>query len=251
MNVLIGVVLGGLLLAILERNHIGIVATVTSGSGSAPGLITPPPLGGYGQIAVGGSMVDDIGTHEGLQLAGNALNAVPVVGPALSQAFDAIAGGLLKAHEQRKREAVDENSASAKGVAQVDQAIAAAFNNLNAGRITPAQAAYLLDQGWAQYWGIVGNHIQPGRNGCQNGTALPAYTGGGVGSLQSIAYTGCSANNPQQYGAACCIGMTLKAAIANAKWALVNRGRAAPIPKIYANKYGFPGRANYTVVYNS
>jgi hypothetical protein len=248
MNVLIGVVIGGVLLALLEGRHQSITATI-SADGSIVPRLQPPQLIPQ-QVMVGSTAVDGAalgigiqGAEMGLESVKSIASAVPIVGSIIG----AIGGALLAAHAQRAHEATDENSAVTKAVAQVDQTIAAAFNNLNDRKITPAQAKGLLNQAWAWYWSIIGTHIQPDRNGCKNGAANIPISGGPT--LNPDTYHGCPPKAFADWGAACCIGSAIKASLANCIWAVDHPRQSAPVVTLYGSKYGFPGRAGYRVVY--
>jgi hypothetical protein len=119
---------------------------------------------------------------------GVAAQAVPVVGTIIG-AVAAITAALLAAHEQRKKQATDENSAMNLGVAGYDKGmrmINAAYNNRS---IDTPSAIQLLQTIMPMYWQEVNAHIQPGRNGCYGGANCPAWHG-------------CNGD----IGAACCVG---------------------------------------------
>jgi hypothetical protein len=255
MNLIFLAIGGVILYAVLESKHQGISASFSVGS--TPPRVLPPRPGAV--MLPNGSVVDayagagiGIGVQAGEQIAksfiqaGSQLaNAIPIIGSVIG----AVLGGLEAAHQKRIKEATDENTAVLGAVKQVDQVIAVAFNKANSGEISPSQAAAIIDRGWEMYWEIIGNHVQPGRNGCENGSKIPDYAG--AGSIHAGAYFGCpdSGNFMSDWGSACCIGSTVKASLANCKWALQHPGQSAPIFKIFANKYGFPGRASYRVQY--
>lgn len=251
--------LGGVVVfTVLEKRHQGISASLSISPDApriAPPTIQPALLPSGSFIDTHASQLTSAGISAGEQVGedfaqagSNIAKAIPIVGTVIG----AIAGSLLAAHQRRKAEATDENSAMAKGVADVDQHIAAAFNYLNAGRISESQALALLDQAWANYWDIVVPHIQPGRNGCNSGRSIPPYRGGGVGSggftgTTQNAYYGCGTR--KDWGAGCCAGNVLNASLQNCRWAIANPGKPAPVFKLFADKYGFPGRDAYQVIY--
>jgi len=203
--------------------------------GSSQATSVPPPQGTI--IAPQASNAQTEATA--ISGVSKVLNAVPVVGTVLGSAFNAISGNLLAASEQRRKLAINENSAVAAAVPGWDQAmtqIQLAYNN---GTITATQAQQLVDAAWSNYWNEVSPVIQPGRNGCQSGsvTQIPSNTCAG------------------SWGAACCVGyanllkggQSIKAAIA----ATENSGKQAiaSIPQVFASKYGGINRPGYTLTF--
>jgi hypothetical protein len=104
-----------------------------------------------------------------------------------------IAGALLAAHQQRMKQAQDENSAVNLGVQGYDQGMRQVNAAYNSRRIDAAGAISLVRQVMANYWALVSPRIQPGRNGCGSGGACPPWPSTGNGCSGSI-------------GAACCVG---------------------------------------------
>jgi hypothetical protein len=123
---------------------------------------------------------------------GVAANAVPIVGQAVAVTA-AIAAALLAAHEQRKKQAQSENAAMNLGVAGWDSGLRQVNAAFNARQITASDAIAFVQSIMQMYWQEVGPHIQPGRNGCANGSACPPWPASGNGCSGSI-------------GAACCVG---------------------------------------------
>lgn len=179
--------------------------------------------------------------------------AVPVVGGVIA-GVAAIASAFLAASAKRAAEAKDENSAVALAVQHVDQSLQQLFQAANAGQVSAADASGLCDAIWSQYWQICTPHIQPGRNGCQSGNAIP--TGQGVvgkgACSQAGTYYGCPNSGTQNssWGAACCIGSTIKQSLANCKAVFAAGGGDAGICQLFASKYGFPGRPAYWLTYS-
>lgn len=170
--------------------------------------------------------------------------AIPVVGGIIA-AVGAIAGSLLAASQKRAAEAKDENSAVTSAVQHVDQALAQIFQAANSGQIDASGAIQLLAQVKQQYWAICTPHIQPGRNGCQSGMAIPSRPADGA--CGSNAYQGC---NNSSWGASCCVGSVIHKSLENAALVLQNpQGGTVKVCKLFASKYGFPGREAYTITY--
>lgn len=174
------------------------------------------------------------------------LAAIPVVGQAISQAFNLIAGGLIQASAKRRAQAVNENQAVAAAVPGWDAAIQQIVQGYNNGSLSASQVEQLIDMAWANYWSEVGNQIQPGRNGCQSGTLSKAQV-----DAQFPGNKQCS----DSFGAACCVGY---ADLANANTNLVyavhqadQTGKPSPavIPQVFASKYGGTSRPGYTVTF--
>lgn len=181
-----------------------------------------------------------------LKVGGEFAKSIPFIGAAVAIA-SLIAGGLLAASAKRAQQARTENAATNSGVAHFDDAVTQIFNALNAGQIGPNDAITLFAPVYQQYWSIVSPQIQPGRNGCKNGSAIPQMQGGGVGHGDKNMYFGCGTK--ADWGAACCVGSVIKASIANAIWAIQNPGQQATIPKVFASKYGSAAREGYHVLY--
>src|SRR5260370_37166577 len=112
MNLLGALVIGALVLASLESRHQNLTASLSVGTAPIP----PPPYppGEQLQMPVGGSFVDSIGAQKDLQLAANAANAIPVVGPFVSQAIKEIGGLLLGAKQEKTKDASEGNSAGSQ-----------------------------------------------------------------------------------------------------------------------------------------
>lgn len=169
--------------------------------------------------------------------------AVPIVGGIIA-AVGAIAGSLLAASAKRAAEAKDENSAVTSAVQHVDQGLQQVFSAANAGTIDANGALQLLDQIKQQYWQIVGPHVQPGRNGCQSGAAIPSRPADNT--CGSIAYQGC---NNSSWGAGCCVASVIYKSLDNAAFVLQQGGGTVKVCKLFPSKYGFPGREAYTITY--
>lgn len=172
------------------------------------------------------------------------LNAVPVVGPILSQVFGEIKNSLFAASAKRAKEAQDENSALRIGVPGVDDGIAQVATAYNNGSLNGDQAIQLINQVRQNYWDEMTPHIQPGRNGCASGAA--DYATLAVGGK----FNWCGGS----WGAACCVGYAdlepgiydLRIAINNAE---KNSGQSfsAKFPTVNASKYGGVNRPGYTI----
>jgi hypothetical protein len=227
----------GLLYLLVEGAHANMAATV-------PRTIATDPT-------VGSTIAEE--GQAGSSVA-QAANAIPVAGPIISTAINAILGPLLGASKARAQAATNENAAVAGLIPQFDQQIAAIFAAVNNGTLTPAQASTAMDQVIAAYWVNVTPHIQAGRNGCNSGASMPSFTGSNAGAQQGGAcgvngYYGCTGMS--SWGAACCVGSTLMASVANLKWLLAQpAGGSAQVCQIIGNaKYGGASRAGYRVSY--
>src|SRR5438270_721026 len=115
MNVLIGLVIGGVLLAVLEQRHqsIGAIASLRVGNGSAP----PDPYAQYpDQTQIGCSVVDTLDKQglQAVQTGANALKNVSSAIPIIGGLVAAAASTLLAAHTARLQHATSENQAVAK-----------------------------------------------------------------------------------------------------------------------------------------
>jgi len=141
MNVLIGIVIGGIVLALVESRHQGITAALTV----APVPVYRPPQQQPQQYMVGSTAVD-AAENVGLQNGLAALNAIPVVGQAISSVASAILGPLLAAHRQRMKDATTENQRVSNAVPSFYDKVIKIVNYYNAGRITKAEATQALLQ---------------------------------------------------------------------------------------------------------
>jgi len=200
--------------------------------------VASKPAGGFAQTSGGTAAL-------GAALAPTA--AIPVVGPIVA-GVAALASVFLAASAKRAAQAKDENSAVAQAVQHIDSSLAQLFQAANAGQISGNDAIGLLNQLWQQYWQICTPHVQPGRNGCNNGALIPAPTGVGCAS----AYYGCPGNSTanSSWGISCCIGSTIKQSLANCQAAFsATGGGEAKICQLFSSKYGFPGRPAYSLYY--
>jgi hypothetical protein len=170
----------------------------------------------------------------------------------------AIGAALWQAHEQRLRQAKDENSAMNLGVKGIDADFAVINRAYNSRQLSPSDAINLLQQAWAHYWALVTPHIQPGRNGCQGGASCPPWPASGNGCSGSI-------------GAACCVGCyslmgadDFKSAealgpdnaiggqgyyigVKGAMNVIAHGGGVSLMQKVYASKYGGTTRNAYVL----
>lgn len=216
----------------------------------ASSAVVAPPLGTTVAATDNGVSA---GTASAIGGANAALNFVPVVGPVLSAAFNAISGGLLKASAQRAAQAKNENSAVAAAVPGWDQAIAQIVAAYNAGTISASQTVALLNQTASNFWNEVTPQIQPGRNGCNGGKscAPPAN----VNSATNLATTASSSYCSGSIGASCCVGcVNIAIGVSNMTYAVTqvdtNGGSmAATIPQVFASKYGGINRPQYKVTF--
>ena len=213
------------------------------GGSTYGGSALPPPPATPVAPTVGNTLQNE---NQAATAAGNARNAIPIVGPALSQTFTAIKNALFQASAQRAKLAINENVAVGNAVPGWDAAMTQVQTGYNNGSLSASQAAQLVDLAWANYWSEVGNAIQPGRNGCQSGSLSKQQADKQFPGLKQ-----CSGD----WGAACCVGyaalangaVNIKAAIALTE----NSGKSAPayITSISASKYGGINRAAYTLTF--
>jgi hypothetical protein len=124
-----------------------------------------------------------------IQASNVALNAIPVVGPALAAVAGALTASLQAASKKRAQEAVTENAQLQVSVPGFDQAMAQ-VNALYTTRQIDAQTAIAAVQAiYQNFWAEMIPKIQPGRNGCNGGANCPVKPS-------------CSGS----IGAACCVG---------------------------------------------
>jgi hypothetical protein len=162
-----------------------------------------------------------------------------------------IFAGLWAAHEKRISQAKDENTAVTLAQQQVDEVVKTVFQYMNSHQATPDQGRAMLTQAWSMYWQIIGNHIQPGRNGCANGAAIQTFPGVVYSMGEKIpigTYKGCG--DIKDWGAACCIGSVIKSSLANMLRLTYYPHNTAKMFKIFPSIYGNPGREEYLVTYN-
>jgi cytoskeletal protein RodZ len=184
------------------------------------------------------------------------LNFIPVAGPAISAAFNILAGGLIAASAKRAAEAKNENAAVAAAVPGWDKAVAQVVAAYNAGQIAAGDVEQFLacpqsndptvisGQGllWKNFWNECGPQVQPGRNGCQNGTTVQP---------SSVSYCGGTT-----YGASCCVAYDDLKNSCVAMLEALNKAEAQPgvaqnatVLAVYASKYGGVNRPAYTVTF--
>lgn len=238
MNLVIGLVVGGLFLAILEMRHQGIVATLSSYPVTPPAPVIPPNAI-QGQTMVGGSVVDNLIMHN----VSAALGQIPVVGPF----FQSVLGAFTQASQQRAREATSENQAvDAFIVRGFDPGIVQVVNGYNRAQLSAAEAVNLLDQLWKNFWAEVSSQIQPGRNGCQNGAAID-YSPAHPPTISASQSCGGS------WGAACCVAtQVIGSSIGRLQQAIIyvdsNGGsKTVVISKVFPSKYSNFSRPAYSV----
>lgn len=165
------------------------VAPVALPSPSQVTGVNPTQLALTAGVSVGSAAAATPASFAALGLTGAAAGAaVAGIG-----AVAAIAAALWAAHEQRVKQATDENSAMNLGVAGYDNAMRQINAAFNARQIQASDAITLVQQVFATYWAEVTPHIQPGRNGCNGGASCPPWP---------VSGNGCSGD----IGAACCVG---------------------------------------------
>jgi hypothetical protein len=162
------------------QTNLGSLSTVTSANLGALGITSAVSVGTAAATAPSGFVALGLtGAAAGAAVAG--IGAVVAIGAA-----------LWAAHEQRKKQATNENAAVNVGVQGFDQDIRTVNQAYNSRQIDAPSAIQLVQQVLAQYWALVTPVIQPGRNGCSGGQACPPVT----------STSPCSGS----IGAACCVG---------------------------------------------
>jgi hypothetical protein len=212
MGFIIGAIVAFLLLA--KTNILGSLgASQTIAAVQNPNTTSPTytPANANQQLAI----VDSAITQEGqlastanttataaltaIGIAGQAASAIPVVGAAVS----AVISIFVAASKKRAQEASSENQAVDAAIPPWDALVQQCAQMLNSGSMTPQEAGVILGTprtaqnfgipagvAWQRFWQEVGPQVQPGRNGCQNG---------------SVTQGGISFCGGKTYGAACCI----------------------------------------------
>lgn len=260
MNLLVGLVVGGVLLAIVEMRHqtISAAATLRVGNGSAPPAAYPsyPPQG-----AVGGSVVDQlgmVGLDTGVQAGENALkvldalkslsSAIPVIGSVIS----AIGGSLLAAHTARLQHARSENEACANLMPKWQADFVDVVQQYNNGQVSLSQAlagVRKLDQQIKSY---LQSHVGPA------GTAWSGSPTGCPG--QDVSHSACidggqdgSCSGPHTCGkqctVGCCVYYSYLEPAMDCLYKRLARGgvQGVGVPMIPGNKYGFPDLPAFAV----
>jgi hypothetical protein len=224
----------------------GVFSSLGFGPLGGMGGVAPPPSG-IPSAPLPVDPTSQIGEQYAQTGVSNALGLVPVVGPALSQAFNAIVGSLKKASDLRRKQAISENVAVANAIPGWDSAMYQINKGYNNGSLTAGQVSQLVDLIWNNYWQEVGPVIQPGRNGCQSGSMSKQEA--------DQRFPGILQCSDKSWGAACCVGYadlangaaSVKAAVATTD----NTGKPTPayIPSVSASKYGGVNRAAYTLTF--
>lgn len=255
---MVGVVIG--LVATFFIFKSGILNSLNLGSTglTGAGVVQPPPTIAVLPQATSTQDLSNVaqGVSTGISsvtsIFSKTSNLVPVIGPAISAAFNLIAGSLIAASQKRAKEARTENAAVAAAIPGWDQAVSqivAAYNN---GSISAVQVDSLLSTIMANYWNETGPQIQPGRNGCNAGANCPPSVAPNSGSATNAGGNNyCSGN----IGAACCVGCAdLQLSVDNMEWAVANasktgRPTTAFIQVVFASKYGGVNRSSYNVTF--
>ena len=229
-------------LFLLSKSGVSLSNLTSSLSGGLAPSSGPPPVA----VQAAATTTANAGTFTAIKTANLALNAIPVVGPALSAVAQALTSAFQAASQQRAKQAVSENTAVAAAVPGWDQAMYQIQTNYNNGGLSAQQAIQLVDLAWTNYWAETAPKIQPGRNGCQGGTLTKAQA-----DTQFPGTAQCSGS----WGAACCVGYADLANGMNSIIAAIQQtdstGEAsvASIPAVYASKYGGTNRPAYTLTF--
>lgn len=152
--------------------------------------------------------------------------------------------GLLAAHDQRYKDATNENLAVAQAVQVFDNDLAAIFSGLNAGTVSEASAIQYLQQTEAAYFKYVGQY--QGKPGVASHPCSPA-TGGPTGHGACQSGTPCD----KTCTAGCCVGCNvIVASTLNAIAIIQAGGGSFTVCKEFPDtKYKNPGRESYVVTY--
>jgi len=202
-------------------------------------------LGTGAQIVSTAAPLAAVGTTAGLEAF--AVAGTSVAGPigAAVGAIVGIIGGLMAAHDLRVKQAKNENAAVNLGVPGYDQGLRQLQQAYKAGTISAADVQQGISVLLQNFWQEVAPNIQPGRNGCNNGTTCPPDT--------SPSRQPCQGN----IGAACCVGCyPLTESITNPDGVLAALAgqststggpHTAQIMAVGASKYGTSYRAPYSL----
>lgn len=226
-----------------------VIGVLTGAVNGTPSAIIAPPVA-RNVAAQSGPQQDEAAAAAGI---GASLNFVPVVGPVLSAAFSAIAGGLIKASAARAAAARNENMAVAAGVPGWDQAVSQIVAAYNSGSVSVSEAIQLLQMAMSNYWNEVTPQIQSGRNGCSGGGSCPGPAN--PNSSMNTATTAPASYCGGSIGAACCVGCAnLALGTSNMIYAVTQVDATgvsmrALIPQVFASKYGGTNRAQYFVTF--
>jgi len=211
-------------------------------------------LGSGAQIVGATAPIAAVGTSAAIIAAAGGTEAAAgttagmVAGP-IGAAVGAIIGivaGLMAAHELRVKQAKNENAAVNLGVPGFDQGLHQLQQAYKAGTISATDVQQAVSVLLQNFWAEVAPNIQPGRNGCNNGSSCPPDT-----SAQGR--QPCQGN----IGAACCVGCyPLTESITNPDGVLAalagqstSKGGpfTAQIMAVGASKYGTSYRAPYSL----
>lgn len=262
MNLLVGLVVGGVLLALVEMQHQGISASAALRVGQS--TVPPAPYPQYaGQTQVGASMVDQIdkGALQGVSIAGNALKNISSVIPIIGSVVAAIGGQLLAAHTARIAHAKSENVAVANLMPRWQADFVDIVQKYNGGAVTRAQAmagVRKLDQ---QTKGYLKSHVgASGPVGTQSlsGTAWSGKPTGCPGAdvshsacLDGGADGSCGGPHPcnRQCTVGCCVYYNYLEPAMDCLYKRLARGgvQGVGVPAIPGNKYGFPNYPAFAV----
>jgi hypothetical protein len=165
---------------------------------------------------------------------------------AAAGAIVGLIAGFMAGHELRKKQAKNENASVNLGVPAFDQGLTKLQQAYKAGQISPTDVQQGVSVLLQNFWQEVAPNIQPGRNGCNNGSSCPIDT-----SAQGR--QPCTGN----IGAACCVGcFPLTESVTGPTGVLAalagqsasNKGPyVAEMMAIGASKYGTSYRAPYTL----
>jgi hypothetical protein len=207
-----------------QRGHLGAAAQIVGASAPIAAAATTAAITGGSAAAAG-------------------TTAGAVAGP-IGMAVGAVVGiiaGLLAGHELRAKQARNENSAVNIGVSGFDSDLKQIWQAFKSGQIDASGVLQAIPTVMQGYWTVVAPQLQPGRNGCTNGTSCPIETPGKQPCVGSI-------------GAGCCIACyQLSPALSAVELAVQGQSPSAKgpyvaeIPQVYGSSYGASSRAGYTL----
>lgn len=218
-----------------------------------PGMQLPPGSGFNTSSSILSGISSGVGSLTSPSNSQDSGSSGPSTGTVLAGVGAAIVSAigisLLAAHQQRKKQATNENSAMNLGVTGFDRDLKVVNEAFNSGQINQVQAIQLVQQIMKQYWDLVAAHIQPGRNGCAGGSACATTV------RRPANY--CSGN----IGAACCVGcLDLYDSIYGTLYSsaeggtpgvlyAIRNGGDSYILKVFGSKYGGITREGYHLMW--
>lgn len=222
--------------------------------GGVPGQ---PPSVGVNGVSLGIKTAASVGSAAASSAMGAAsIGASVGAGAALGAATAgigaavAIFAALWSAHELRAKQATDENSAMNIGVQGFDSDIRIINQQYNYGQIDRQTAIQALQMAEADYWKLVGPHIQPGRNGCQSGQSCPPHPVSCTGSIGAACCVGCDPIDASLYWDGSPETDTAPPG-PGAIYVLMHGDGVSQVKDVIGSKYGGQTRRGYTLTWQS